>query len=83
MTTEAKIQITSTELGTLWMTYLAKSGMLLMSEYFKEKTIDREAQNIMTSYINDLQHIKNKIATIFTNEKAVIPIAFDEKDIII
>jgi hypothetical protein len=53
-----------------------------MNEYFKEKTIDKEAQNIITAYINDLQNIKNVLTNIFTNEKAVIPIAFDEKDII-
>ena len=34
MTTEAKIQLTSTELGTLWMTYMSTTGMLVMNESF-------------------------------------------------
>ena len=73
MTTEAKIQLTSSELGTLWMTYQSTSATLIMCDLFKEKTIDKEAQNILTAYITEGQNIKNKIVNIFNNEKAVIP----------
>ena len=44
MTTEAKIQLTSTELGTLWMSYFARSSIILMCDLFKDKTIEKEAQ---------------------------------------
>ena len=53
-----------------------------MYDLFKDKTIDKEAQNILTAYITEAQNIKNEIVNIFNNEKAVIPIAFDERDII-
>jgi hypothetical protein len=82
MTTEAKIQLTSSELGTLWMTYQSTSASLLMHDLMKEKTIDKEAQNILTSYINEAQNVKNEIVKIFNSEKAVIPVGFDERDII-
>ena len=82
MTTEAKIQLTSTELGSLWMIYLSTSARLIMFDYFKDKTIDKEAQNILTAYISEMQTIKNEIVNIFNNEGAVIPIAFDERDVI-
>jgi hypothetical protein len=82
MTTEAKIQLTSSELGTLWMTYQSTSASLLMYDLMKEKTIDKEAQNILTSYISEAQNVKNEIVKVFNNEKAVIPIGFDERDII-
>jgi len=82
MTTEAKVQLTSSELGTLWMTYQSTSASLLMYDLMKEKTIDKEAQSILTSYISEAQNIKNEIMKVFNSEKAVIPIGFDERDII-
>ncbi|MDF2841413.1 MAG: hypothetical protein K0Q99_2185 [Clostridia bacterium] len=82
MTTEAKIQLTSSELGTLWMTYQSTTASLLMYDLMKEQTIDKEAKSILTSYISEAQNIKNEIVKVFNSEKAVIPIGFDERDII-
>jgi hypothetical protein len=81
MTTEAKIQLTSSELGSLWMTYMSTSARLVVYDYFKEKTIDKEAQNILASYFTESQDIKNKIVNIFNSEESVIPIGFDERDV--
>jgi hypothetical protein len=82
MTTEAKIQLSSSELGALWMTYQSTSASLLMYDLMKEKTIDKEAQNILTSYISEAQNVKNEIVKVFNSEKAVIPMGFDERDVI-
>jgi len=51
MTTEAKVQITSSELGTLWMTYISKSARILIHNFFETKTIDKEAQKIIADFI--------------------------------
>ena len=82
MTTEARIQLTTTELGTTWMTYQSTSASLVMFDLFKEKTINKEAQNILTEYIVECQNIKNKTVDIFNNENAVIPMGFEESDIV-
>jgi len=82
MTTEAKIQLSSSELGTLWMTYQSTCATLITCEFMKDKTIDKEAQNILTNYITQAQSVKDKIINVFNNEKAVIPIGFDERDIV-
>ena len=82
MTTEAKIQVTSSELGTLWMTYQSACATLMKCEFIKDRTIDKEAQNILTNYITEAQGVKDKIVNVFNNEKAVIPIGFDERDIV-
>jgi hypothetical protein len=82
MTTEARIQLTSTELGTIWMTYQSTSASLVMFDLFKEKTINKEAQNILADYIVECQDIKNKAVDIFNNENAVIPMGFEESDIV-
>jgi len=80
MTTEAKIKLTSSELGTLWMIYISKSAKLIMLNLFKDKTIDKKAQDILSACITESQNIKNEIVNVFNNEKAVIPIGFDESD---
>ncbi len=82
MTTEAKVQLTSTELGTLWMIYQSRSASLKINQIFIDETIDKEAQNIITSHNNETQNILNEIIKIFNNENAVIPAAFNEQDII-
>ena len=82
MTTEAKIQLTSSELGTLWMTYISKSARLIIVDLFKDKTIDKEAQNILSTYIPQGQNILNEMVNVFNNEKAVIPMGFDECDVV-
>lgn len=82
MTIEAKIQLTSSELGTLWMNYMSTSASLLMYDSMREKTIDKEAQKILADYISEVQNVKNEIVKVFNNEKAVIPIGFDERDVI-
>ena len=82
MTTEAKVQITSSELGAIWMTYQSTTASIVLFDLFKSKVIDKEAQNILSAYITDAQDIKSKIINIFNKEEAVIPIGFDERDII-
>jgi len=81
MSTEAKIQLSSSELGSLWMTYQSTSANLMIFNIFKDKTIDKDAQNIISDYITDSQNIKNDIINIFNNESAVIPMGFNEQDI--
>ena len=82
MTTEARMQLTSTELGSLWMTYLSISAKLLLIDVFKDRTIDQEAQNILTAYLAEGQAIKHEIVNIFNQEGAVIPVGFDERDVV-
>ena len=82
MTTEAKIQLTSTELGTIWMTYQSTTASILLFDLMKEQTIDKEAQSILSDYVTECQGIKDKLVNILNNENAVIPIAFNESDII-
>ena len=61
MTTEAKIQLTSSELSTLWMLYTSQTERLTLFDLFRKKTIDKEAQNILNSYITDTTNIKLRL----------------------
>jgi len=82
MTTEARIKLTSSELSTLWMTYESTSALLIIHDSIKDKIIDKDAQHLLNSYVNEARNIKNKIVSIFNNEKAAIPIGFDEQDVV-
>jgi len=82
MTTEARIQLNSSEISALWMTYISKSARLLIDNVIKDKIIDKKAQNIFTDYITEAQNMKNEIVNIFNNENLVIPLGFNESDIV-
>lgn len=77
--TETKI--TSSEIGTLWMTYQVKSLLLQMIGVFAQKSIDQQAKDILANFITENTKYYNEIKTIFENEKAAIPVAFDERDV--
>ena len=76
-----KQALSSSELGTLWLTYQQKTMVQRMLEYFIEQADDNQAKEIMQDahmkVINYLEDIK----AILKNEGAVIPVGFTEKDV--
>ena len=73
--------LSSSELGTLWMTYQSKTMIQRMLEYFIAQADDTRAKEIMQDthikIINYMEDIKN----ILKNEGAVIPVGFTEQDV--
>jgi hypothetical protein len=82
MTTEANMQLSSSEVGTIWMAYQSTTSNLMIFNIFKDKTIDKEAQNILSEYITEISNVKNNIVNIFNKANAVIPMGIDERDIL-
>lgn len=76
-----KAPITSSELGTLWLTYQEKTMILRMLEYFIEKADDEKARDIMTSLHSDLELFIGKIIAIYEQEGAVIPAGYTAQDV--
>ncbi|UOR12757.1 DUF3231 family protein [Halobacillus amylolyticus] len=76
-----KPAITSSELGTLWLTYQQKTMILRMLEYFIEKADDEKAKNIMISLYDEIDPYVEKITVIFQNEGAAIPVGFTSQDV--
>ncbi|WP_088034643.1 DUF3231 family protein [Evansella clarkii] len=76
-----KAPITSSELGTLWLTYQEKTMILRMLEYFIEKADDDKARNIMTGLYNELDEYVSKIVEIYEQEGAVIPFGYTAEDV--
>ena len=80
MTTEAKIQLTSTELGRLWMTYQIKTCMLVVFKQFRDNTIDPEAKSILISSVIENQKVISEITKIFIDQNTIVPNGFDDRD---
>jgi len=80
MSIEAKIQITSTEIGRLWMTYQIKTAMLAIFKQFRDSTIDKEAKSILNSCVIEDQKVISEIKKIFNSQNAVVPDGFDDRD---
>ncbi|WP_096200067.1 DUF3231 family protein [Bacillus sp. FJAT-45350] len=76
-----KPALTSSELGTLWLTYQEKTMILRMLEYFIEKADDEKAKNIMNDLYGEIDLYVGKITEIFQNEGAVIPVGFTAEDV--
>ncbi|WP_078548394.1 DUF3231 family protein [Litchfieldia alkalitelluris] len=76
-----KPAITSSELGTLWLTYQEKTMILRMLEYFIEKADDEKAKDIMSNLYRDLTPYVTKITETLQNEGAVIPVGFTLEDV--
>ena len=76
-----KQALSSSELGTLWLTYQQKTMVQRMLEYFIEQADDNQAKEIMQDahmkVINYLEDIK----AILKNEGAAIPVGYTEKDV--
>lgn len=73
--------ITSSELGTLWITYQEKTMILRILEYFIEKSDDQEAKNILGMMWQELDYYVEMIKMIFESEGAVIPKGFTKEDV--
>ncbi len=76
-----KPAITSSELGTLWLTYQQKTMIMRMLEYFIEKADDEKAKKIMTDLYNEIDPYVKKMTEVFQVEGAVIPIGFTSEDV--
>ena len=76
-----KQPLSSSELGTLWMTYQEKTMIQRMLEYFIEQADDDQAKEIMqNTHMKIINYIED-IKAIFNNEGAVIPVGFTEQDV--
>ncbi len=76
-----KQALSSSELGTLWMTYQEKTMIQRMLEYFIEQADDNQAKEIMQNTHMKIINCIEDIKAILKNEGAVIPVGFTEQDV--
>ncbi|WP_318503130.1 DUF3231 family protein [Bacillus sp. T3] len=73
--------LTSSELGTLWLTYQEKTMKLHMLDYFIEKADDEESKDILTNLHSETELYVGKITDMLKSEGAVIPVGFSTQDV--
>ncbi|MCT9852319.1 DUF3231 family protein [Priestia megaterium] len=78
---KSKNPISSSELGTLWLTYQEKTMILRILEYFIEKSDDQQAKNIMGGLWQELSYYVTKIKNIFKEQGVSTPIGFTTADV--
>lgn len=73
--------ISAPEVGSLWLTYIEKTLIMRMLEYFIEKSDDQQARNIMGSLWQELNYFVLQMEELFRDQKMVIPIGFSKEDV--
>lgn len=73
--------LSSSELGSLFLTYQEKTLILRFLEYFLNKSDDQEARNIMGGLWQELDNYLSTIQEIFNEEQAAVPIGFTKEDV--
>ena len=74
-------KMSSSELGSLWMTYHKKGMILRILEYFIEKSDDQKAKELMSELWNKLHLITIEMKTVLENEGAAVPNGFTKEDV--
>lgn len=76
-----KDPLSSSEIGTLWLTYQEKTMILRILEYFLEKSDDQEAKNIMGMLWQELDYYVELIKGVFESEGVALPTGFKKEDV--
>ncbi|WP_251026895.1 DUF3231 family protein [Bacillus sp. ISL-46] len=73
--------LSSSEIGTLWLTYQEKTLILRILEYFKKNADDEEARNILGGLWQQLNYFVLQIEKIFEQQGIVYPNGFKKEDV--
>jgi hypothetical protein len=73
--------ISSSEIGTLWLTYHEKTLILRMLEYFIKHADDDEARNILGSLWQSLNYFVMEIEKIYQQQGIVYPVGYTKEDV--
>lgn len=76
-----KDKMSSTELGSLWLTHQKKTMILRILEYFIEKSDDQKAKNLMFNLHEGLNSMVMELRSILEKEGAALPIGFTKEDV--
>lgn len=73
--------MTSSEIGSIWITYQQKTMLFQMLDYFINNADDHEAREIMSSLKEEIQPFINQMISMFEAERIPIPIGFVSQDV--
>jgi len=73
--------ISSSEVGTLWLTYQEKTMIMRILEYFIEKSEEQQGKNLLGGLWQELNYYVLQMEQIFEEQKIVKPKGFTKEDV--
>jgi hypothetical protein len=80
-TTQHNIRLTSSEIGTLWTTYVNDSMSTCVLSYFVNKVEDREISLVLEYALSLSKKHLERVTEILNHENHPVPIGFTEEDV--
>ncbi|KMJ59548.1 hypothetical protein AB685_01325 [Bacillus sp. LL01] len=74
-------QLTSSEVGNMWMTYQQKTMLARILEYFLANKQNEEIHSLIQTLYNQEIKFINEITELFQQEKFVVPVGYVESDV--
>ncbi|MGD6779503.1 DUF3231 family protein [Sutcliffiella horikoshii] len=74
-------QLSSSEIGNLWMTYQHKTMLARLLEHFLANKQNEEVHNLVQTYYNQEINFINELTALFKQEKIVVPVGYVESDV--
>ncbi|MBB6452585.1 hypothetical protein HNQ94_001030 [Salirhabdus euzebyi] len=81
MSTPESVNLTSSEMASLWKEYISLSHSSCMLTYFIAKAEDNEVFNILESTLQLVENNKSATKHLLQSENVPIPIGFDNQDV--
>ncbi|WP_407271012.1 DUF3231 family protein [Radiobacillus sp. PE A8.2] len=75
------IKLASSEIGSLWSSYMMESASLPVLQYFSEKVEDKEVKSVVQKALKMSEHHIKTLTDIFNDEKFPVPIGFSSEDV--
>ncbi|WP_226681541.1 DUF3231 family protein [Sutcliffiella horikoshii] len=74
-------QLSSSEIGNLWMTYQQKTMLARLLEHFLANKRNEEVHNLVQTYYNQEINFINELTELFKRENIVVPVGYVESDV--
>ncbi|MBU9711897.1 DUF3231 family protein [Evansella tamaricis] len=78
---EKKINLTASEIGSLWASYITESATIPILKYFLKIVEDMEVKLVLETALHYSEEHLVELASIFKQENYPIPIGFSEADV--
>ena len=78
---EKKIQLTSSEIASLWLAYMDESMSKCMIGFMLQHIEDPDIKPVVQSTYDISSNRVNKLLTIFTEERYAVPNGFTDEDV--
>lgn len=75
------IQLTSAEMGKLWITYMGNTMSTCVLSYYLQHVEDKDIKKILASALNTSESLMQGVKDIFIQEDFPLPVGFTEEDV--